>query len=171
MPATPSGRRTWNRQPEAATEAQDFDFLFGSWRVHNRRLRQRLAGSDEWEEFEATSVARPLIGGLGNEDEFRTDHAGGFVAMSFRLFDPPLGRWAIYWADSRRPGILDAPVLGRFRDGVGTFEGEDTFDGRPIACRFLWTGVRTPTPHWEQAFSDDDGRTWETNWEMRFTCA
>ena len=159
------------RAAQASEGAQDFDFLFGSWRVHNRRLRQRLAGSDEWEEFEATSVARPLIGGLGNEDEFRTEFAGGFVAMSFRLFDPELGRWAIYWADSRRPGILDAPVLGRFRDGVGTFEGEDTFDGRPIAIRFLWTDVGTPTPRWEQAFSDDGGRTWETNWEMRFTRA
>jgi len=157
---------------EAATDgARDFDFLFGSWRVHNRRLRHRLAGSDEWEEFEATSLARPLVGGLGNEDEFRTAHAGGFVAMSFRLYDPALGRWAIYWADSRRPGLLDPPVLGAFRDGVGTFDGEDTFEGRPILVRFHWTEVRTPSPRWAQAFSADGGQTWETNWEMRFTRA
>ena len=70
------------------SEASDFDFLPGEWKVHNRRLRERLAGSDEWEEFEATSVARHILGGCGNEDEFRTDHDGGFVGMSFRFFDP-----------------------------------------------------------------------------------
>ena len=146
----------------------DFDFLYGSWRVHNRWLRERFAGSDDWEEFEATSLVRPLVGGLGNEDEFRTGHAGGFVAMSLRLFDPALGRWAIYWADSRRRGLLDPPVLGGFDGDVGTFEGRDTLGGRPSSCA-SWTDVRTPTPRWQQAFSDDDGRTWEPNWEMRFT--
>ena len=70
------------------SSAHDFDFWMGRWKVQNRRLRARLAGSDEWDEFEATSVARPILGGLGNEDEFRTDHAGGFTGMSFRFFDP-----------------------------------------------------------------------------------
>jgi hypothetical protein len=151
--------------------ARDFDFLLGSWRVRNRYLRERLAGSDDWEEFDATSIVRPLVGGLGNEDEFRAEHDGGFVAMSLRLFDPGTGRWAIYWADSRRPGLLDPPVLGGFDGDVGTFEGRDTLAGRPIVMRFRWTGVRTPTPRWEQAFSDDGGRTWEPNWEMRFSRA
>jgi hypothetical protein len=151
--------------------ARDFDFWMGSWNVHNRWLRERLVGSDDWEEFEATSVARPLLDGLGNEDEFRTDHDGGFIGMSFRFFDPVEKRWAIYWADSRRPGVLDAPVFGDFDGDVGVFEGADTFDGRPIIMRFTWTRVTTPTPRWEQAFSDDDGATWETNWIMEFTRA
>ena len=79
--------------------ASDFDFWFGSWDVRNRWLRRRLAGSDDWEEFDATVVARPLLDGVGNEDEFRTDHAGGFIGMSFRFFDPERRRWSIYWAD------------------------------------------------------------------------
>ena len=148
--------------------ASDFDFWFGSWDVRNRWLRRRLAGSDGWEEFDATVVARPLLDGVGNEDEFRTDHAGGFIGMSFRFFDPERGRWSIYWADSRRPGELDAPVFGGFSGDVGVFEGEDIFRGRPILVRFTWSGVTTPTPRWEQAFSDDGGRTWETNWIMDF---
>jgi hypothetical protein len=151
--------------------AHDFDFWMGSWHVHNRRLRKRLAGSDEWDEFEATVVARPLLDGLGNEDEFRTDHAGGFTGMSFRFFDPEARKWSIYWADSRRPGLLDPPVIGSFSGDTGIFEGEDVFEGRPIIVRFLWSGVTTQTPRWEQAFSDDGGRTWETNWVMEFTPA
>lgn len=156
---------------QAASTARDFDFWMGWWNVRNRRLRERLAGSTEWEEFAATSVARPILGGLGNEDEFRTDWNGGVVAMSFRFFDPEMRRWSIYWADSRRPGVLDPPVFGAFDGDTGVFEGDDLFEGRPVRVRFVWSGVTTPTPRWEQAFSDDDGETWETNWIMDFTRA
>ena len=151
--------------------ARDFDFWIGRWHVRNRVLRERLAGSDEWEEFDATVEARLILDGMGNEDEFQTEHDGGFVGMSFRFFDPARKRWSIYWADSRRPGVLDAPVFGTFDGDVGVFEGPDTFRGRPILMRFTWTRVTTPTPRWEQAFSDDGGETWETNWVMEFTRA
>jgi hypothetical protein len=151
--------------------AGDFDFFMGSWTVHNRFLADRLQSSDDWKEFEATSVARLLPGVLGNEDEFRTDFQGGFVGMSFRFFDPAADRWSIYWADSRRPGLLDPPVFGGFENGRGVFEGTDVLDGRPIAVRFTWTEVDTPSPRWEQAFSGDGGETWETNWVMEFTHA
>jgi len=159
-----------NAVQEAGT-ARDFDFFMGSWKVHNRRLRKRLVGSDVWDEFEATSVARPLLDGLGNEDEFRTDFYGGFIGMSFRFFDPEKKRWSIYWADTRRCGELDPPVLGSFAGDTGIFVGEDTFECRPILVRFVWSGVTTKTPHWEQAFSEDDGESWETNWVMDFTPA
>jgi hypothetical protein len=149
--------------------ARDFDFWMGSWNVRNRRLRRRLASSDEWDEFEATVVARPLLDGLGNEDEFRTEYDGGFIGMSFRFFDPETKLWSIYWADTRRLGVLDPPVLGGFDGDTGIFEGEDTFEGRPILVRFTLSGVTTATPRWEQAFSEDAGETWEANWVMDFT--
>jgi hypothetical protein len=145
--------------------SHDFDFWMGSWKVRNRRLRERLVGSTKWDEFEATAVARPLLGGIGNEDVFRTDFAGGFTGMSFRFFDTAARRWSIYWADSRK-GKLEPPVVGGFDGDVGCFEGTDTFERRPIRVRFLWSRVTTPAPRWEQAFSEDGGRTWETNWVM-----
>ncbi len=150
------------------SSATDFDFLMGSWTVRNRYLGERLRGSEDWEEFEATSEARPLPGVLGNEDEFRTEFQGGFVGMSFRFFDPEEGRWSIYWADSRRPGVLDPPVFGGFANGAGVFEGPDVIAGRPILVRFTWSKVDTDEPRWEQAFSADAGESWETNWVMDF---
>ena len=147
----------------------DFDFFFGNWTVRNRYLGERLRGSDQWEEFEATSEARPLPGVLGNEDEFRTEALGGFVGMSFRFFDPEAKRWSIYWADSRRPGVLDPPVFGAFANGSGVFEGTDVLAGKPILVRFTWTEVDTGAPRWEQAFSADGGESWESNWVMEFT--
>jgi hypothetical protein len=149
--------------------AHDFDFFMGRWNVHNRYLRARLAGSDDWDEFEATSAARPLLDGLGNQDEFRTDYDGGFIGMAFRFFDPVKRQWAIYWADTRRPGELDPPVWGAFSGDTGVFEGPDVHDGQPILVRFTWSDVATPAPRWEQAFSGDGGETWEPNWIMEFT--
>jgi hypothetical protein len=150
------------------SDVSDFDFWLGEWQIRNRRRRERLAGSDEWEEFAARATAWRILDGHGNADEFRTEHDGGFVGMSFRFFDPETRLWSIYWADSRRAGLLDPPVLGSFDGDVGVFEGDDTFDGRPIRVRFTWSGVTTPTPRWEQAFSEDGGESWETNWEMDF---
>lgn len=156
---------------QAQGTATDFDFLMGSWNIRNLRLRERLAGCEEWDEFAATSVARPILEGMGNEDEFRTGFAGGYVGMSFRFFDPESRAWSIYWADSRRTGLLEAPVIGGFSGDTGVFEGPDTFAGRPVLVRYTWSGVTTPSPRWEQALSDDGGETWEINWIMEFTRA
>jgi hypothetical protein len=156
---------------QATGTARDFDFLFGCWSVRNRRRRRRLAGSDEWEEFAAEMVSRPLLDGRGNEDEFRTDHDGGMIGMAFRFFDARTRLWSIYWADSRRCGRLDPPVTGSFADGVGMFEGADTHQGRPIRVRFVWSQIETAAPRWEQAFSADGGQTWETNWIMQLAPA
>jgi hypothetical protein len=158
------------RTAVAGPAVHDFDFLPGTWRVHHRRLKVRLTGSDEWEEFEGTSVAWPLLDGAGNIDDNVLELPGGtYRAISLRSYDPAAERWSIWWLDGRNPGQLDPPVVGGFADGIGTFIGRDTFDGRPILVRFLWSGITAGTARWEQAFSEDDGKTWEVNWVMELT--
>jgi hypothetical protein len=148
--------------------ASDFDFFIGDWRVHHRRLKERLARNNDWEEFEGTSVARKILDGLGNMDENVIQlPSGTYRAATIRTFDAAKQLWTIWWIDSRNPGHLDPPVLGRFENGVGTFYADDQFKGRPIRVRYLWN--QSASPHWEQAFSEDGGKTWETNWTMDFT--
>jgi len=152
---------------EAGAAVHDFDFYMGRWLVHHRRLKERLVGSDEWETFEGTSTAWPLLNGAGNVDDNVLElPAGTYRAISLRSFDPWSETWSIWWLDARNPGQLDPPVVGRFKDGVGTFIGDDTFDGQPILVRFLWTDITDATCRWEQAFSVDGGATWEVNWVM-----
>ena len=148
----------------------DFDFLFGRWRVHHRRLRERLAGSDEWQEFDGTSVAQPILGGLGNvDDNVLNLPAGAYRAATFRAFDERTKQWSIWWLDARHPHApLDPPMVGGFDRGVGTFYADETFNGQPVRVRFLWTDTQTASPRWEQAFSPDGGKTWEVNWAMTF---
>jgi hypothetical protein len=89
--------------------------------------------------------------------------------VALRAYDPEKKQWYIWWLDGRSPGQIDVPAVGRFENGVGTFYADDTFKGKPIRVRYLWTGVTSNTPHWEQAFSVDAGQTWETNWIWDFT--
>jgi hypothetical protein len=156
---------TMNTEPSE----HDFDFLVGHWRVEHRRLRERLAGCDEWQEFDGSCVMRKLLDGQGNvDDNLLNLPEGPYRAASLRAFDPATRRWAIWWLDARNPHTRDAPVVGNFRNGLGTFCADDTFKGQPIRIRYLWTDTQTPRPHWAQAFSADGGKTWETNWEMTF---
>lgn len=148
----------------------DFDFLFGSWRVHHRRLKERLTDCTEWVAFEGTCVSRPLMGGQGNvEDNVLHLPEGTYQAIGLRAFDPRSCTWAIWWLDSRHPHSLDVPVVGGFKDGVGTFLADDTLRDRPIKVRFQWSKITPISAQWDQAFSPDGGQTWETNWVMQFT--
>lgn len=147
--------------------ARDFDFLIGSWRVANRRLRRRFVGCREWDEFPARATARQILGGIGTFDEiaFPTQ---GWLGATLRLFDTRTGQWSIYWANSRE-GILFPPVVGGFDGERGVFYGDDHDDGRPIRVRYIWSAITSTSARWEQAFSLDGEKTWETNWIMEFT--
>jgi hypothetical protein len=157
-------------EPAGPRGLHDFDFLVGEWRVHHRRLKARLAGSHEWVEFEGTSSAHKVMGGWGNMDDNVLDLPGDpYRAVTLRAFDPKTGLWAIWWLDGRDPhAALDPPVKGRFDQGVGTFYADITFEGKPVRVRFVWSHLTPKTLLWEQAFSPDGGRTWETNWVMHF---
>ncbi|MEO5867663.1 MAG: DUF1579 domain-containing protein [Sphingomonas sp.] len=151
--------------------AHDFDFLHGSWTVAHARLATRLSASSDWEHFSGTTIVRPILGGLGNFDENTIDlPAGAYRASTLRLFDPETALWSLHWIDSRRMH-LDPPLQGSFADGVGLFFGDDHHDGTPIRIRFTWTAPTVDCARWEQAFSIDDGASWEANWVMDFTRA
>lgn len=146
----------------------DFDFLIGTWKVHHRTLKKRLHGSTEWVEFEGDTVSRKILNGLGIMDD-NLIHAktGPVHAMALRLFNPESKEWSIYWSTDQT-GTLDVPVIGGFKDGRGEFYSQEIFDGRHIYSRFLWSKITANSCQWEQAFSEDGGKTWETNWIMEF---
>jgi hypothetical protein len=153
----------------AAGSPDDFDFAIGSWNVTHRRLKERLANCREWIEFPGTSDTRKVLGGHGNVEDNVLELPGGtYRAVALRSFNPSQRDWAIWWLDDRAPGSMDAPVIGRFQDGVGLFHADGELNGQPIRIRFTWTRITADALRWEQAFSPDAGATWETNWTMQF---
>jgi hypothetical protein len=156
-------------QTDLRNGLHDFDFLLGRWSVAHRKLRQRLTGSGDWVGFDGTCDVRPLLGGAGNCDEnWLDDPSGPYRALTLRLFEPDSARWSIRWVDDRSLR-LEPPVHGGFDDDEGMFLGDDEWEGRPILVRFIWRNPGGGKARWEQSFSDDKGRTWETNWTMDFT--
>lgn len=148
----------------------DFDFLVGDWKVHHRRLKERLAGSTEWQEFAGTSTMHMAMDGRATFDDNLLElPAGTYRAIGVRAYDPKTGDWAIWWLDGRNPhGPLDPPVKGRFENGVGTFYANDTLRGKTVRVRYTWSQITPTSAHWQQAYSPDGGKTWEVNWDMDF---
>jgi hypothetical protein len=151
-----------------SSSQHDFDFLIGKWQIHNRKLKSRLSGCSEWTEFEAHAECRKILNGFGNIDAFHTTVENRpFEGMSLRLFKPRTKLWSIYWADSEAVA-LDVPQVGSFVDGVGRFFARDNYEGKQIIVQFCWDVTDPDKPVWSQAFSADNGQTWEWNWYMTF---
>jgi hypothetical protein len=155
------------REASVADGRADFDFLHGVWRVEHLRLLRRGADCRDWDLFEGTVDCRPLMDGLCNVEEHDLP-SRGLKAVGFRAFDIQRRTWAIYWVSSV-DGLLGEPVFGRFEGGEGRFYGVDLDAGRPVKVAFVWKEIVADSAHWSQAFSYDDGQTWEMNWEMAFT--
>jgi hypothetical protein len=146
----------------------DFDFLIGTWKVHHRMLTTRLKGSTDWVEFDGDTVDRKIMNGLGNLDENIIHMSNGPVhAISLRLFNPQSKEWSIHWSTDRM-GTLDIPMIGGFTGGRGEFYAREVSNGTHVYSRFIWSKITANSCQWEQALSDDGGKTWETNWIMEF---
>ena len=158
--------------PAAAAEAPDgrhaFDFEFGSWTMHLKRLVKPLSGSHDWVEYDGSSIVHPIWGGAANVGEIDiAGPAGRIQGMSVRVYNPAADQWGLSFA-SARGGTLGLPMIGGFRNGRGEFYDQETFNDRAIFVRFIFSDITPTTFKLEQAFSDDGGKTWEANWIATF---
>ena len=167
-----AGATTQAGDPALDGHRQDFAWLVGRWNVQHHRLKQRLLDNHEWEDFTGSSELWLTMNGLGTVDDNVLNLPGGqYRAVGIRAFNPQTRQWLIWWLDSRNPTSLDPPVAGGFENGVGVFLGDDTLRGRPIKVRYQWSEITASSARWEQAFSPDNGASWEVNWIMHFTRA
>jgi len=145
----------------------DFDFLMGGHMVYHRKLKERLSNCTEWIEFKGGHEMKKILRGTANIEKYNLQGSGGklFEGMNLRLFDPLTRLWSIYWADSME-GRLSLPVVGSFSKGIGHFYAADTSSGTEVIILFRYDGITNKEPTWSQAFSADNGKTWEWNWQM-----
>jgi hypothetical protein len=154
--------------PQATGEKHDgqhdFDFELGSWKIHLKKLVHPLTGSTTWVEFEGTSVTRKVWDGRADLEQFETEGTAGHVeGLTLRLYNPQSHQWNLYWSNSK-DGLIGQPTIGEFKDGHGEFYDQEPFNGRTILVRYVWSQTNSNSPHFEQSFSDDGGKTWEVNW-------
>ncbi|HEY3402658.1 MAG TPA: hypothetical protein VGK59_04665 [Ohtaekwangia sp.] len=158
---TPTGEL--DIHPSATSSQHDFDYLVGKWVLEDRKLKSRLTNSNEWITFESTVEMHKLLNGIGNMDVYRTTVDGKpFEGVALRLFNPKTKLWSIYWADSN-VGVMDPPMVGSFDGNIGRFYCKDKYKGQDIIVVFHWDKTDPENPVWSQAFSTDNGKTWEMN--------
>jgi hypothetical protein len=142
----------------------DFDWEIGTWKTHLRRRLRPLTGSNNWVEYDGTSVCRKVWNGRANLLELEVNGSAGRIeGLSLRLYNPESHQWSLNFSNSAA-GTLTVPVFGEFKDGRGEFFGQDTLNGRAILVRFIISCADRNTCRFEQAFSEDAARTWEVNW-------
>jgi hypothetical protein len=154
----------------AQTDGQhDFDFDLGNWNTHSSRLLHPLTGSTTWVEMDGVTIVKPVWGGRANLAEFKANgSAGPIELLSLRWYDPASRQWYLDFA-TPNVGTLGIPNIGEFKNGRGDFYDQEIIDGKTILIRFSIWGITATTAQSEQAFSDDGGNTWETNWVNRYT--
>lgn len=142
----------------------DFDFEIGAWKTQLKRLVHPLSGSSTWVELQGTTVVRKIWDGRANLAELTTDAKSGHLqVLSLRLYDPRSGQWSLNTANANS-GSLGVPTIGEFKNGRGEFFDQEAFNGRMILVRNVWSDISADSCRFEQAFSDDGGKTWEVNW-------
>jgi len=142
----------------------DFDFEIGTWKTHLKRLVRPLTGSTTWVEYEGTTVVRKIWNGRANLVELKASGpAGSFEGLSLRLYNPQSRQRSLNFANINE-GVIAQPTIGEFRDGRGEFYNQEKYNERAILVRFVITKISEDKYQFEQAFSDDGGKTWEVNW-------
>jgi len=139
----------------------DFDFEFGKWKAHLRRLQHPLTGSDTWVEYDGTSVVRKVWDGRANLGEFEVDGPTHIEGLSLRLYNPESHQWSIFWANSK-DGSLTPPLIGQFKNGRLEFFNQDTFQKKSIFVRFIFSDLTATSVRLEQSFSADGEPSWIT---------
>ena len=157
-------QQSMDQRNEQRDGQHDFDFEIGTWKTHLSRRVHPLTGSTTWVEYDGTSVVRKIWDGRANLVELDvTGPTGHIEALSLRLYDPRAHQWSLNSANVRG-GTLSVPTIGEFKNGRGEFYDQEPFNGRTILVRNVWSDISGDSCRFEQAFSDDGGKTWEVNW-------
>jgi len=166
----PATATLMNNAAAARDGRHDFDFYYGSWKISHRRLRHPLRGSNEWYAFEGTLVMRGKLGFANMDENVLNMPSGRLLGVGVRLYNQKTREWSIYFGTDKQGEFPWPPTVGSFDEqGVGRFYDRETFEGKPIVVRYMWSHSAPNKCHWEQAFSPDDGTTWETNWVQELT--
>jgi hypothetical protein len=86
--------------------------------------------------------------------------ANGPVGLMLYTYNPQSHQWYVYFASSK-DGKVGLPNVGEFRNGQGEFFVQDTLNGKSLLNRYVWSQIVSSSPHFEESWSSDGGRTWE----------
>jgi hypothetical protein len=168
--APPSDLAAGASSHDADPDGHEFDFDLGTWKTHSSRLMHPLTGSTTWVELDGTTVVRKVWDGRANLAEYNADGPTGHLELlGLRWYNPNTHEWNIDFA-TPKVGVLGLiPGVGTFKDGRVDFFDQEEINGKFVLVRFSMWKINDDLAQSEQAFSEDGGKTWETNWINKYT--
>ena len=155
--------------PAPPDGAHDFDFNFGTWHTHIRRLLHPLRGANVWVTYDGTVTVRKVWGGAASVEEIEANGPDHLEFLNVRMYNKASHQWSLNGASSV-DGTLELPAMfGGFEHGRGVFYDQEAFNGRMILDRQTFFNITPMSYAFEQAFSDDGGKTWEPNFVAQLT--
>jgi hypothetical protein len=152
-------------QPSSSQSAthdgsHDFDFNFGVWRTHIKRITDPLSGATHSFEMNGTVTVRKVWGGRAQLEEIEADGPNGhWEGLTLFLYNPEARQWIQSFAGSKT-GVPVTPLVGEFKNGRGELISADSFGNRTILVRGVWSDIKPDSHRFEESYSDDGGRTW-----------
>ena len=139
----------------------DFDFTIGVWKTHIKRIVNPLSGGDRTMELNGTVTVRKVWNGRAQLEEIEADGPKGhWEGTTLFLYNPHAHQWSQTFADASA-GVLTAPLIGEFKNGRGELVAQTQFDGRTVLDRGVWSDITPNAHHFEEAYSEDGGKTWK----------
>jgi hypothetical protein len=158
-------------QPAARDGSHDFDFNLGVWHTEIRRTPDPFSAPSQVVTMSGTVTVRKVWDGRAQLEEIEADGPGGhWEGVTLFLYNPQAGQWTQAFSDSAS-GSFAGATIGSFANGRGEFYQQDTFKGRSILVRGTWSDIEPASHRYEEAFSDDGGRTWKTAFSGKLTKA
>ena len=145
----------------AARDGQhDFDFNIAVWHTHIRRILDPLSGSTHSVELNGTVSVRKVWDGRAQLEEIEADGPNGhWEGLTVFLYNPQSHQWTQSFINSKM-ATLNSPLIGSFKDGRGELFSQDTFEGKSILVRGVWSNIVPDSHHFEEDYSNDGGKTW-----------
>jgi hypothetical protein len=165
-PGQPAGAQAAER-PAVRDGSHDFDFNLGTWSTRIRRLVHPLSGDRTAVELAGTVTVRPVWGGRAQLEEIETDGPQGhWQGATLFLYDPAAHQWSQTFFNSANP-TPGSSLVGGFAQGRGELYAYDDVGGRKVLVRGTWSDIAPDSHRYEEAYSADGGRTWETAFSAR----
>ncbi len=146
--------------PAVRDGQHDFDFNLGTWHTHIHSIADPFDGKAQAVEMDGTVTVRKVWGGRAWLEEIEADGPDGhWQGATLFLYNPQSGQWSQDFVDSGS-GKLNTPTIGSFHDGVGELYATDTFNGRQVLVRGVWSNIKPDSHTYAESYSDDGGKTW-----------
>lgn len=151
-------------------DSHGFDFDLGTWETHSSRILHPLTGSTTWVDLDGHTVIHRVWAGRANLAEYKADGPAGHVELlALHWFNPNTREWNIDFASPNLGMLGEVPGVGQCNNGRCDFYDEEQVNGRYVWVRFSIWKISDDSVRSEQAFSDDGGKSWETNWINKYT--